>query len=172
MFIFTPIARFSFAGLIAPLHIALLALATTTLSAHAERTVLNVSGNLEAKYAEGVEMDLVALQRLPQRTISLKRSWELTPTKFTGPLLRDVLASFKAKGTIVKARSFVDAETQMAVEFSKRVDVIVAYKGTDAAAWLQSNAPLFLVYPQGSADVDGSMVPANNTFQLKSLTVE
>jgi hypothetical protein len=102
----------------------------------------------------------------------LKRSWELTPTKFTGPLLRDVLASFKAKGTIVKARSFVDAETQMAVEFSKRVDVIVAYKGTDAAAWLQSNAPLFLVYPQGSADVDGSMVPANNTFQLKSLTVE
>lgn len=133
------------ARLTAPLPMVLLVLTTATVSAHAERTVLNVSGNLEAKYAEGVEMDLAALQRLPQKTIALKRNWEPTPTKFTGPLLRDVLASFKAKGKTVKARSFVDTETQLAVDFANKVDVIVAYRGTDALAWSKSNAPLFLV---------------------------
>jgi hypothetical protein len=158
--------------LTALLPIVLLVLTATTLPAYAGRNVLTVSGNIEAKSAEGLELDLAALQRLPQRTIALKRNWELTPSTFTGPLLRDVLASIKSKGSTVKAHSFIDAETRIAIEFANKVDVIVAFKGTDSAAWLQSNAPLFLVYPQGTANVDGYRVPANNTFQLKSLSVE
>lgn len=136
------------------------------------RTVLTLSGKMDPKYAGGLALDMAALQRLPQKTITLKRSWEQKPTTFTGPLLRELLASVKAQGATIKARSEDDTETLMAADFVGNVDVIVAFKGTDSLAWSQSNAPLFLVYPSLGDGSAGYRIPAKGTFQLKSLTVE
>jgi hypothetical protein len=157
---------------IAVIGLALAAQVTAAFPGQATRTLLTVSGKIDASSVEGVALDLITLQRLPQKMITLKRKWEPSPTTFTGPLLRDVLAAFNARGTLVKARSLAGDQTQLSMEFASQVGVIVAFKGTDAVAWSQSNASLFLVYPPETSATTGARIPANNTFQLKSLAVE
>lgn len=82
--------------------IATFALATAHASAD---PLLQITGNLDAPTRAGVEIELSTLTRLPVRTVSLKRSWERTPSTFTGPLLRDVLSAYNARGQTIRARS-------------------------------------------------------------------
>jgi len=141
-----------------------------------EEPLLQITGNLDAPTKAGVEVELSALTRLPVRTVSLKRSWERTPSTFTGPLLRDVLSAYNAKGQTIRARSMGGTELRLPMQYISNNDVVVGFKGVDPVAWSKSNGVLFLVFPgSGSAASAAELAvtaPPSNTFQLQSISVE
>lgn len=49
------------------------------------------------------EFDLASLKKLPQQSFTTHTPWFKDPMTFTGPLIRDVLASAKLKGTALSA---------------------------------------------------------------------
>jgi len=138
--------------------------------------VLQITGKLDSPTKAGVDIDLSALTRLPVKTVSLKRSWERAPSAFTGPLLRDVLSAYNAKGQTIRARSMGGDELRLPMQYISSNDVMVGFKGTDPVAWSKTNGVLFLVFPGASPATNAAELavttPPNSTFQLKSISVE
>lgn len=61
--------------------------------------ILTISGKIDDANRENTAVfDLDMLQKLPQQTFVTKTPWDKNPTKFTGPLLRDVLGAVKSSG--------------------------------------------------------------------------
>ena len=61
---------------------------------------LTITGKLAEKNSpRGAEFDMAMLEALPQKTFTTSTPWDRLPVKFSGPLLRDVLAAAKAQGT-------------------------------------------------------------------------
>ena len=64
------------------------------------KIILSISGKVaEKNTANAAAFDLAMLEKLPQQTFTTMTPWDKKPIKFTGPLLRDVLAAAKAVET-------------------------------------------------------------------------
>jgi len=138
--------------------------------------LFQMTGKLDSPSKAGVDIDLSALTRLPVKTVSLKRSWERSPSAFTGPLLRDVLSAYNAKGQTIRVRSMAGDELRLPMQYVNTNDVLVGFKGLDPVAWSKTNGALFLVFPGANAATSATELavtrPPNSTFQLKSILVE
>ena len=70
------------------------------------KVVLTISGKIgESNSPKGAQFDMAMIEKLPQHSFTTLTPWLKQPVKFTGPLLRDVLAAVKAQGTVIKAAS-------------------------------------------------------------------
>jgi hypothetical protein len=67
-----------------------LARAAPALDAPSGTVVLTISGKVQGERAQ---FDMAMLEKLPQHSFTTKTPWYAQPRKFTGPLLRDVLAA-------------------------------------------------------------------------------
>ena len=86
-----------------------LGLPAWALEAPKGKVVLTVSGKLGAtNRGDKAVLDMAMLEALPQKTFTTMTPWEKSPVKFSGPLLRDVLAAVKAQGTVLKAVALND----------------------------------------------------------------
>lgn len=136
--------------------------------------ILTISGNIEVTNQAGAAaFDLAMLEALPQRSFTTNTPWDKQPTKFTGPLLRDVLAAVKAKGKTLTALALNDYKTSIPAEDAQQFDVIVAHRINDQAISVRTKGPLFIIYPfDTKPELKASKYYGRSAWQLKSLSVD
>ncbi|CDN90106.1 MULTISPECIES: putative pterin-binding protein [Hydrogenophaga] len=93
--------------------------------------------------------------------------------KFTGPLLSDLLAAVKAKGTTIHATAINDYTIRIPVADAKAHGVIVARLLDDQPMAVRDKGPLFVVYPFDSkAELRTSTYYERSIWQLKRMSIE
>jgi len=93
------------------------------------------------------QFDMAALERMPQRSMVTATPWYDHPRKFTGPLLRDVLAAAGAKGSTIKAIALNDYAVVIPTADALTFDVVVARLLDDQPMPRRDKGPLFIIYP-------------------------
>lgn len=138
------------------------------------KVVLTLSGKVEqTNSAKGATFDMAMLEKLPQHTFTTQTPWYPKPVKFTGPLLRDVLAAAGAKGQKLLAVALNDYKTEIPVDDSTRYDVVVARLLDDKPMPVREKGPLFIVYPFDTKPELRTEIYYNRAaWQLKALQVQ
>jgi hypothetical protein len=138
------------------------------------KVILTISGQVAEKNAPSAAVfDLAMLQRLPQHSFVTMTPWDKQPIKFTGPLLRDVLAAARATGTSIKAAALNDYQTSIPLEDAQKFEVILAHQMNGEVIPVKTKGPLFIVYPYDtSAELRSTVYYERSAWQLKSMTIE
>jgi hypothetical protein len=135
---------------------------------NAGKAVLTVAGQDQKQ-----TWSMAALEALPQQTIVTKTPWYPDSVKFTGPLLRDVLASAKVKGADISAIALNDYKVHIPMADAQQYDMILAHKINDEAIPVKTKGPLFVVYPFDShPELQAKRYYERSIWQLKALTVK
>lgn len=135
------------------------------------RPLLTVSG----KTATGrpVELDLAALQQLPQHSFSTHTPWVPGQQKFTGPLLRDVLARVGSRASMLRAAALNDYHITIPTEDARRYDVVVAHLIDDKPIPVRERGPLFIIYPFDQLpELRTTRYYQRSIWQLKAIVLE
>jgi hypothetical protein len=137
------------------------------------RVVLSLLGNVSQKNAgDTAEFDMKMLEKLPQQTFTVQTPWYKEPIKFTGPLLRDVLAAAGANGDKIQAAALNDYKTDLPLSDAKNYDVIVARLMNDKPMSIREKGPLFIVYPfHTNPELKTESYYNRCAWQLKSLRI-
>jgi hypothetical protein len=151
-----------------------IALPAAALQPATGKIVLTIAGNVgEKNTGSAAVFDMAMLEKLPQRSFTTLTPWGKQPIKFTGPLLRDVLAAAKATGTTIKAAALNDYQTSIPLDDAQKFDVILARKMNDADIPVKTKGPLFIVYPYDSKpELRSTVYYERSAWQLKSMTIE
>lgn len=140
------------------------------------KPVLTVGGAIAATNRGGKAVfDMAMLEALPQTTFTTSTPWDDRPIRFSGPLLRDVLAAVQAgaQANGLKATALNDYRIQIPVADAKRFDVIMATRLDGQPMSVRTRGPLFIVYPFDSRpELQGATYYERSIWQLKSLDVE
>jgi hypothetical protein len=125
------------------------------------KIILTIDGKIgEKNTPNSAQFDMAMLEKLPQREFTTMTPWDTKPVKFTGPLLRDLLASVKAQGRTLKAMALNDYQTTIPVDDANQHDVIVAHRMNGEPIPVKTKGPLFIVYPYDTtSDRPGSSNP-------------
>lgn len=138
------------------------------------KVILTIFGNVgEKNTANAAVFDMAMLQKLPQRSFTTMTPWDKQPIKFTGPLLRDVLAAAKATGSTIKAAALNDYQSSIPLDDAQKFDVILAHKMNDQDIPVKTKGPLFIVYPYDTkAELRSTVYYERSAWQLKSMAIE
>jgi hypothetical protein len=138
------------------------------------KVVLTVSGKISQSNAPGkVEFDMDMLAALPQHSFTTMTPWYKEPRKFTGPLLRDVLAAAGVQGKLIKAVALNDYKAELPVDDSAKFPVVLARLMDDKPMPVRDKGPLFIVYPYDTDEALRSERYYNRSaWQLKTLEIE
>lgn len=133
------------------------------------RPVLTVQAAGQA----GVDFDMAALERLPQRSFTTATPWYPKPVQFTGPLLRDVLAAAGVRGRTLRAVALNNYKVDLPADDASRFDVIVARLLDGRPMPVRERGPLFIVYPFGSsAELQSEQYYSRSAWQLRRIEVD
>ena len=138
------------------------------------KVILTISGKVgEKNTATAAVFDLAMLEKLPQQNFTSLTPWDKQPIKFTGPLLRDVLAAAKAQGTTIRASALNDYQTSIPLADAQKFDVILAHKMNGESIPIKTKGPLFVVYPFDSKpELRSTVYYERSAWQLKSMVIE
>ncbi|MDO8455626.1 MAG: molybdopterin-dependent oxidoreductase [Burkholderiaceae bacterium] len=169
--------RPSFRVVLGPLAMALLCLlagSAQALQPATGKVVLTIAGKIaERNSPRGAEFDMAMLEALPQKTFTTSTPWDRLPVKFSGPLLRDVLAAAKAQGTALQAIAVNDYKTTIPVSDTAQFDMVLAHRMNGQPIPPRTKGPLFIVYPYDSLPELQDVVYRNRSaWQLKEIVVE
>jgi len=143
-----PPARRRLLWLLACLAAALGAPAARALDPPAGRIVLSVTGEVARRNAgEGADFDLAMLERLPQKSLTTATPWYPSPRRFTGVLLRDLLAAAGARGTTARAIALNDYQVDIPLADAERHDVLIAWLLDGQPMAVRDKGPLVVMYP-------------------------
>ncbi|MDK2123367.1 molybdopterin-dependent oxidoreductase [Chitinimonas sp. DQS-5] len=118
-------------------------------------------------------LDMKALEAMPQHSFVTHTPWYPKPIKFTGPLLRTVLATNKLTGQVLKATAINDYTIDIPIEDARTYDVIVARLMDDKPMSPRDRGPLFVIYPFDSHPKTlATQFRERSIWQLKELRVE
>jgi hypothetical protein len=160
--------RIRILGLSLALLLALTLLPARAIDASAAKVVLTISGGAKAPAV----FDMARLAALPQHSFTTTTPWHAGPHKFTGPLLRDVLAAAGAQGHTIEALTLNDYKVSIPFEDAGRFEVVVARLVDDRPMALRDKGPLFIIYPFDSDEqLRNSIYYSRSAWQLKGLVV-
>lgn len=136
--------------------------------------ILTISGKVgETNQAGAALFDLAMLEALPQQSFVTNTPWYKEPTKFTGPLLRDVLAAAKASGATLEAMALNDYKTSIPMDDARQFNMIVAHRINDQPISVRTKGPLFIIYQFDSVPaLKAAKYYGRSAWQLKSLKVD
>lgn len=143
------------------------------LEAPGGKVVLTLTGNVALPNAgERADFDMAMLEKLPQHSFTTATPWFPQPKTFTGPLLRDVLATAGAKGSLLRAVALNDYKIDIPAEDAERHGVIVARLLDGKPMPVREKGPLFIVYPFDSSELLRSeRYYSRSAWQLRTLEV-
>ncbi len=119
------------------------------------------------------DFDLEGLKKLPQQTFTTHTPWFKDTVTFTGPLVRDVLASAQLKGKILNAVALDDYKSKLPFNDVMNFDVILAHSINGEQLTAKNKGPLFIVYPYDSKkELQAVVYYQRSVWQLKALIVE
>lgn len=137
------------------------------------KVLLSITGKLDPAPALGrVDFDLAALDALPQHGFVTRTPWFTTARRFSGPLLRDVLAAAGAQGTSLRAVALNDYKVEIPVDDARRYTVLMATRLDGQPMRVRDKGPLFIIYPyDDSADLRSERYYSRSAWQLRALEV-
>jgi len=110
--------------------------------------VLSIAGAIDQRNgADTADFDLAMLEKMPQHVIVTKVPWHPQPRKYTGVLLRELLAAVGAHGRTLHAIALNDYRVDIPVDDVNSHDVIVAYRIDDRHVTVREKGPLLIMYP-------------------------
>lgn len=135
--------------------------------------VLRIGGRVRRPNAEGAALfDMAMLERLPQASFTTHTPWYAGPRRFTGPLLRDVLAAAGAHGAQLRASALNDYHADLPYEDAQQHDPILARLLDGRPMAVRDKGPLFLIYPFDDRPSLRSATYYNRSvWQLKAIEV-
>jgi len=136
--------------------------------------LLNVTGNIKQTNAGRVAVfDMELLEKLPQHSFETKTPWHKGPTKFTGPLLRDILAATGASGHTLLATAVNDYRVTIPMEDAQKHDVIVVRLTNGQPMALRDKGPLLIMYPfDQQPTLRSALYFSRCIWQLRGLEVQ
>lgn len=136
--------------------------------------LLRISGLVtQPNLQQQAVFDMAMLQALPQHSFTTQTPWYAEPVKFTGPLLRDVLAAAGAKGEGITAIALNDYRNEIPFSDALKYDLIVATMMNDQPMPVREKGPLFLVYPFDSkAELQAATFYNRSAWQLRALQIK
>jgi len=144
----------------------------TVAHAQSDPVVLTITAP-KAAPPVAASFNMKFLKSLPQQTFVTQTPWYKDPVKFTGPLLRDVLAAAKAKGEVINAVALDDYQAKIPFSDATDYDVILAHQMDGKTLTAKDKGPLFVVYPYDSkAELQAVRFYERSIWQLKALRVE
>lgn len=137
------------------------------------RVVLTVSGRIGIRNAEKTaEFDMDMLAALPQHTFSTKTPWYPEAHKFTGPLVRDVLAAVGAQGKNLRAIALNDYKVDLPVADALKFNLVLARLMDDKPMPVRDKGPLFIIYPFDADEaLRNERYYSRAAWQLKAIDV-
>lgn len=135
--------------------------------------VLTVSGRV-ALPNDGPRavFDMAMLEQMPQGSFTTKTPWYAQPRKFTGPLLRDVLAAAGAQGTTLRALALNDYRVDIPFADAQLHDMLLARLLDDRPMPVRDKGPLFIIYPFDSKpELRNAVYYSRSAWQLKAVEV-
>jgi len=143
------------------------------LEAPKGKVILSISGAITRKNAgDRADFDMAMLAALPQHSFITRTPWYPEARKFTGPLLRDVLAAAGAQGQMLKAVALNRFKVEIPVSDTRQFPVVLARLLDDQPMPVRDKGPLFIIYPFESDPQLQSVVYRNRSaWQLRFLEV-
>jgi len=135
--------------------------------------VLTVSGRV-ALPNDGPRavFDMAMLEQMPQSSFTTKTPWYAQPRKFTGPLLRDVLAAAGAQGGTLRALALNDYRVDIPFADAQLHDMLLARLLDDRPMPVRDKGPLFIIYPFDSKpELRNAVYYSRSAWQLKAVEV-
>jgi hypothetical protein len=153
-----------------PLSAALPALA---LDKPTQTVVLTLTGRIRMpNQADAAHFDMPMLEALPQTSFTTNTPWWTQPRKFTGPLLRDVLAAAGAHGTALRARALNDYRVDIPFDDAQRHDMIIARLLDGKPMAVRDKGPLFIIYPfDARPELRNAVYFSRSAWQLRTIEV-
>lgn len=147
--------------------------AARALDAPTGPVVLTITGRVGLPNAgDKAVFDMPMLERLPQHSFTTATPWYSKPRKFTGPLLRDVLAAAGARGTMLRATALNDYRVDVPFDDVQRHGVLLARLLDDKPMSVRDKGPLFIIYPFDTvAELRNAVYYSRSAWQLKSIEV-
>lgn len=146
-------------------------LAQSAAPAAAPKVILTISGNVQKRAgADAIDFDLSMLAKLPPTSFNTKTPWYAQPRKFTGVLLKDLLASVGGSGTTLKAMALNDYRVEIPAEDWLQHGAMLAYLLDDKPMPVRDKGPLVIIYPFDERRAVRSAVHYSRAvWQLRSL---
>jgi len=143
------------------------------LDAPAGRVVLTITGDIEQRNSgEGAQFDVAMLEKLPVKSFSTRTPWFPEPRKFTGVLMRDLLAAVGARGQTAKAIALNDYRVDIPLEDARQHDLLVAWLLDDKPMAVRDKGPLVVIYPfDAHPELKTAIKYSRAAWQLKQLDV-
>lgn len=143
------------------------------LDAPRGRVVLSVVGAVGEANADGrADFDMAMLEAMAQHSFTTATPWFKEARRFSGPLLRDVLAASGAKGTAMRAVALNDYKVEIPVEDALRHKVLMATRLDGQPMSVREKGPLFIIYPYDeSADLRSERYYSRSAWQLRKLEI-
>ncbi len=118
------------------------------LAAPGGPVVLTLSGRVgRPNDGARARFDMAMLEALAQRELVVPTPWYDQPRRFTGPLLRDVLAAAAARGERLRASALNDYRVEIPFDDVVRHDVVLARLLDGKPMSVREKGPLFVMYP-------------------------
>ncbi|MDH4052369.1 MAG: molybdopterin-dependent oxidoreductase [Rubrivivax sp.] len=134
---------------------------------------LVIRGRLRRPNAGTVaRFDLDALMQLPQTSFTTHTPWYASARRFTGPLLRDVLARVGAEGSTLRMTALNDYRVDVPMQDAQRHDVILALLLDGAPMAVRDKGPLFMIYPfDAQPELRSAVYYSRSVWQLSEIEV-
>jgi hypothetical protein len=144
------------------------------LEAPKGKVVLTISGVVsQPNVGKDAAFTMEALSKLPQVSFTSKTPWYDQPVKFTGPLLKDVLAAAGAKGEKINLWALNDYHVEMPAADIKNYSVVVARLMNDKPMSIREKGPLFIVYPYHKhSELNTELYFTRSIWQLSKITIQ
>lgn len=135
--------------------------------------LLTITGKvLMPNRADAADFDMAMLSRLPQTSFSTRTPWYAEARRFTGPLLRDVLAAAGAKGTTLRVGALNDYRVDLPTDDAQRFPLIVARLLDGEPMQVRDKGPLFLLYPFDTLpELRSATYYSRSAWQLRTIEV-
>jgi hypothetical protein len=135
--------------------------------------VLTISGRVRSPNdGKLAEFDMAMIAALPQSSFSTGTPWWARPRRFSGPLLRDVLAEAGAEGATLRLGALNDYQVDMPFADAERFDVIVARLLDGQPMAVRDKGPLFLIYPfDARPELRSAVYYSRSAWQLRTIEV-
>ena len=144
------------------------------LEAPKGKVILSITGNIKFKNADDrADFDVDMLAALPQQSFTTSTRWYKEPKKFTGPLLRDVLAAAGAQGSTLKAVALNDFKVEIPISDTQQFSMLLARLLDDKLMTVREKGPLFIIYPfDTNPKLQSTLYYSRSAWQLRTLDVQ
>ncbi len=145
------------------------------LEAARGKVVLSVTGLIDrSNTAQGVDFDMAMLESLPQHGFTTATPWFKAPRRFSGPLLRELLATVGAGAAarMLYAVALNNYKVEIPIDDASRYAVLLATRLDGEPMSVRDKGPLFIVYPfDDSSELRSERYYSRSAWQLRRLEV-